>query len=63
MAKLPLSPMSVWSVVKELRTAAEDFRPLLVAGAPEHAGAIRAALVEGGDQKAVRDLSGGPPTA
>jgi uncharacterized protein (DUF697 family) len=60
--KLPLSPMSVWSVVKELRTAAEDFRPLLVAGSPEHAGAIRAAFVEGGDPQAVRDLSGGPPS-
>lgn len=62
MPKLPLNPMSVWGVVKELRTAAGDFRPLLVAGAPQHAGAIRTALVEGGDPNAVRDLSGGPPT-
>jgi uncharacterized protein (DUF697 family) len=62
MARLPLNPMSVWSVVKELRTTAEDFRPLLVAGAPEHAGAIQAALVEGGDPKAARDLSGSGPS-
>jgi uncharacterized protein (DUF697 family) len=61
--KLPLNPMSVWSVVKELRSASEDFRPLLVAGAPEHAAAIRAALVEGGDPEAARDLSGGPLSA
>lgn len=62
MPKLPLSPMSVWSVVKELRTTAEDFRPLLVAGAPEHAAAIRTALVKGGDPNAARDLSGEPPS-
>jgi uncharacterized protein (DUF697 family) len=54
--------MSVWSVVREFRAASEDFRPLLVGGAPEHARAIRAALVEGGDPNAVRDLSGGPPS-
>jgi uncharacterized protein (DUF697 family) len=63
MARLPLNPMSVWSVVKELRTTAEDFRPLLVAGAPEHAGAIRTAFVEGGDPSAARDLSGSAPSA
>jgi uncharacterized protein (DUF697 family) len=63
MARLPLNPMSVWSVVKELRTTAEDFRPLLVAGAPEHAGAIRTAFVEGGDPSAARDLSGAAPSA
>jgi uncharacterized protein (DUF697 family) len=60
--RLPLSPLSVWSVVKELRTTIEDFRPLLVAGAPEHARAIREALAAGGDPDAVRDLSGGTPT-
>jgi uncharacterized protein (DUF697 family) len=63
MARLPLNPMSVWSVIKELRTTAEDFRPLLVAGAPGHAGAIRTAFVEGGDPNAARDLSGGAPSA
>ena len=62
MPKLPLNPMSVWSVVRELRTTSEDFRPLLVAGAPEHAAAIRTAFVEGGDATAARDLSGGQPS-
>jgi uncharacterized protein (DUF697 family) len=62
MPKLPLSPMAVWGVVKELRTAGEDFRPLLVAGAPQYASAIRTALIDGGDPNAVRDLSGGPPS-
>jgi uncharacterized protein (DUF697 family) len=62
-ARLPLSPLSVWSVLKELRAAEEDFRPILVAGAPEHARTIREAFVEGGDPDAVRDLSGKPLSA
>jgi uncharacterized protein (DUF697 family) len=62
-AKLPLSPLSVWSVLKELRAAEEDFRPIIVAGAPEHARAIRDAFVEDGDSDAVRDLSGRPLSA
>ena len=63
MARLPISPMSVWGVLKELRAVEEDFRPILVAGAPEHAAAIRAEFVEGGDADAVRDLSGKPLSA
>jgi uncharacterized protein (DUF697 family) len=62
-ARLPINPMSVWGVLKELRAVEEDFQPILVAGAPEHAGAIRAAFVEGGDADAVRDLSGKPLSA
>jgi uncharacterized protein (DUF697 family) len=63
MPKLPLSPGSVWSVVKELRPSEQDLRPLLVGGAPELARAIHAALAEGADPDAVRDLSGKTPTA
>lgn len=63
MPKLPLSPRSVWGVAKELRAATEDFTPLLVAGAPGPVGAVREALIEGGEAVAVRDLSGSPPTA
>jgi uncharacterized protein (DUF697 family) len=63
MPKLPLSPTSVWSVVKEMRVGDEDLRPLLVGGAPEHARAIHAALAEGAEPDAVRDLSGKTPTA
>lgn len=58
MARLPLKPTAVWGIVKELRAAAEDFRPLLVSGSPEHAAVLLAQLVEGGDADAVRDLSG-----
>jgi uncharacterized protein (DUF697 family) len=60
--KLPLSPTSVWGVVKEVRPSDEDLRPLLVAGAPEYAAAIHGALAEGAHPEAVRDLSGRSPT-
>lgn len=63
MARLPISPMSVWGVLKELRAVEADFRPIIVAGSPEHAGAIRTTFIEGGDAEAVRDLSGKPLTA
>ncbi len=55
--------MSVWGVLKELRAVEADFRPIIVAGSPEHAGAIRTTFIEGGDAEAVRDLSGKPLTA
>jgi uncharacterized protein (DUF697 family) len=62
-ARLPISPLSVWGVLKELRAVEEDFRPVIVAGSTEHAGAIRSAFVEGGEADAVRDLSGKPLSA
>jgi uncharacterized protein (DUF697 family) len=58
LARLPIKPTAIWSVVKEIKAATEDFRPILVAGAPEPAGRLRAELVRGGDENAVRDLSG-----
>jgi uncharacterized protein (DUF697 family) len=57
MRTLPIKPTAVWSVVKEVRAAADDVRPVLVSGAPEQAEALRDALVAGGDEHAVRDLS------
>jgi uncharacterized protein (DUF697 family) len=61
--RLPVKPIVVYNLVKEIRTAVEDFRPLLVAGASEPAGKVAAALVADGDEQAVRNLSGGTPTA
>jgi len=63
MPKLPLSPTSVWGVVKEMRPSDEDLRPLLVGGAPERAAAVYAALAEGADQEALRDISDRAPSA
>jgi len=61
--KLPLSPTSVWGAVKEMRASDEDLRPLLVGGAPEHAAAIHAFLVEDADPAALHDVSGRTPSA
>jgi uncharacterized protein (DUF697 family) len=45
-------------IAKEVRAAAAEFRPLLLAGAPERVSELRRALAEGGDPGALRDLSG-----
>jgi uncharacterized protein (DUF697 family) len=56
--RFPIHPGAVYGVAKEIRTAAEDFRPIVLAGAPGPAADLRAALVAGGDPGAVQDVSG-----
>ncbi|MEO8290578.1 MAG: hypothetical protein ABI649_06235 [Gaiellaceae bacterium] len=63
MRRLPLHPAAVYGVFKEIKTAAEDLRPLLVAGAPGPARDLVRELGAGGDANAIRDLSGQEPTA
>ena len=63
MPKLPLHPAAVYGVVKEMKAAAEDLSPLVVAGAPGPAGDVASALGEGGDTTALRNLSGSEVTA
>jgi uncharacterized protein (DUF697 family) len=58
MRRLPLHPAAVYGVVKEIKAAAEDLSPLVVAGAEGPATELLAALGEGGDPSALRDLSG-----
>src|SRR6187455_1573845 len=58
MRRLPLHPAAVYGVVKEIKTAAEDLRPLVVAGAAGPAARLVEELTAGGDPKAIRDLSG-----
>ena len=58
MRRLPLHPAAVYGVVKEIKAAAEDLSPLVVAGAAAPASELVAALAEGGDTSALRDLSG-----
>jgi uncharacterized protein (DUF697 family) len=53
----------VWGVVKEMRPSEADLRPLLVGGAPDPGQAVYAALAEGADPEAVRDLVGKTPSA
>jgi uncharacterized protein (DUF697 family) len=63
MKRLPLHPAAVYGVVKEIKAAAEDLSPLIVAGAPGPAGKLASALGEGGDSSAIRNLSGSEVTA
>jgi uncharacterized protein (DUF697 family) len=59
--RLPLKPTAVLGVVREMRAVAEDFAPLLVAGAPATAQRLVEALGAGAEPGAVRDLSAGEP--
>jgi len=58
MPRLPLHPAAIWGVVKEIKTAAADLSPLVVAGAEGSAAELVSALGEGGEPGALRDLSG-----
>ena len=58
LSRLPIHPAAVYGIVKELRAAAEDFRPLVVAGVQGPGRDLRDALTAGGDAQAVRDLTG-----
>jgi uncharacterized protein (DUF697 family) len=58
LGRFPIHPGAIYGVVKELRAAAEDFRPIVLAGAPGPAKELRNVLVAGGDPQAIRDLSG-----
>jgi uncharacterized protein (DUF697 family) len=57
LSRLPIHPGTIYGIVKELRAAAEDFRPLVLAGAPGPGRELRGALTAGGDAQAVRDLT------
>lgn len=58
MRRFPIHPGAVYGVVKELRAAAEDLRPIVVAGAEGPASELREALRVGGDGETIRDLAG-----
>lgn len=55
LGKLPVGPMALWGLVKELRVAAEDVRPIAVTGPPALAGSLRKDLARGGDAGLVRE--------
>jgi uncharacterized protein (DUF697 family) len=54
-SKLPLKPAAVLGILRELRSAAQSDRPLVVAGARELVAALRRELVRGGVSSAVRE--------
>ncbi len=63
LGRFPIHPGAIYGVVKELHAAAEDFRPIVLAGASEPAKQLCDALVAGGDPQAIRDLSGSEVSA
>jgi uncharacterized protein (DUF697 family) len=52
-----LNPKAVLQMFRELRSSANDVRPLVVAGAPNLAAVLRRELAAGGEPAAVRDGS------
>jgi uncharacterized protein (DUF697 family) len=52
---MPLKPAAVLGILRELRSAAQSDRPLVVAGARELVAALRRELVRGGVSSAVRE--------
>ena len=58
MPRFSVHPGAIFSVVREVRSQAAEFRPLLLAGNAERVAALKTALTAGGDPGAVRDLSG-----
>lgn len=57
MRKLPLAPLTVYNLLKELRESKAERKPLVVGGARSLAEALRRELVRGGDESAVREAS------
>lgn len=55
--KLPLAPLAVYRLVRELRSAATETRPLAVGGARELAGVLRRELSRGAAPGAVTDAT------
>ncbi len=61
--RFPIHPTAIYGIVKELRAATEDFRPIVLAGARGPAQDLLRALTEGGEAEAIRDLSGAEITS
>jgi uncharacterized protein (DUF697 family) len=58
---LPIKPTAVWGVAREIKAAAEDLEPIVVAGAAALAEEIGRHLAAGGDERWVRMLAGREP--
>jgi uncharacterized protein (DUF697 family) len=55
--KLPLAPLTVFRLLRELRKSTADRRPLILGGARSLVDALRRELVRDGDPHAVRDAT------
>ena len=56
--KLPLAPVAVFNLVRELRTTTSRRRPIALAGARSLVGALRRELARDGEEWAVREATG-----
>lgn len=63
MRTLPVKPMAILGIVREVKAAAENLRPILLAGAEGPVRELAEALREGGDESALRQLRGRAPSA
>ncbi len=63
MRKLPVKPLAILGIVREIKAAAGDVRPILLAGAEGSVRTLAGALGEGGEGAALRELPGRAPSA
>ena len=56
-AKLPLAPLAIMKLLRELRSSTNDRRPLVLGGARSLVDALRRELVRDGDASAVREAA------
>jgi uncharacterized protein (DUF697 family) len=60
--RFPIRPLAIWGIAREIRTATEHVKPLVVAGAPETAKRLVEALGADAEAGFVLVLSGREPT-
>jgi uncharacterized protein (DUF697 family) len=63
MRTLPVKPLAILGIVREVKAAAENSRPILLAGAESPVRELAEALREDGDESALRELPGRAPSA
>jgi uncharacterized protein (DUF697 family) len=63
MRTLPVKPLTVLGIVREVKAAAENMRPILLAGAEGPVRELAEVLGEGGEESALRELRRRAPSA
>jgi uncharacterized protein (DUF697 family) len=63
MRTLPVKPLAVLGIVREVKAAAENMRPILLAGAEGPVRELAEVLGEGGEESALRELRRRAPSA
>lgn len=63
MRTLPVKPLAILGIVREVKAAAENVRPILLAGAEGPVRELAETLGEGGVEGALRELRGRAPSA